>query len=1060
MSVIDEIKARLDLVDEIGKVVKLKRAGKNYTGFCPFHSNTKTPAFVVFPGSGTWRCFGSCNEGGDLFDFVMKKEGWEFKEALRELAGRAGVELRPLSQEEQAKQDLKRDREQVFAAAARFFQSRLLLPDVGEDQPPEKPTVAVEYARDRGFTIETLRSSHTGYFDGDWDGLKQHLSGAGIDLLSPAAVALVGFRGDVAAWARDRKVHPAPAWVEQKRIPAMPPDMLIYAHVLRGRVQYLSARRLHPQPDMPKSWNPPLELAGPRQPFFNHAWFDKTTERAPAAVVEGQADALSLGQWGIAAVALAGVSAALDADPQPSNNGHGKSRTDNVLLSVLRAKTEAGSRILIGLDADPAGELATEKVIQAALALGLTALQIGTVRWPEKDANEWLQQGATAEQAARLLAEADTWLDTLVARAMVVDGEKPHDDAVRAVFVALARLSPFDVEKLRDDLCDKLDMRRRMFDGMLRAARREVGLTDDGQPRYFVEAGRIMVRYFDAGGGEVVDPLCNFSAEIREDILKDNGLEIVREFKLTGSVGKIPLPPARVLADDFNMMNWVIGSWGSRAIIEAGSRRRDQLRAAIQHLSRDVERRVIYTHTGWREIGEKRMFLTAAGAVGAQDEEITVELDRDLALYSIPNQVDDLTEAIRASLDFLEVAPPRVAYPIWSAMWLAPLRDLANLGFALWIFGGTGAMKSTYTALAMNHYGPGFDDKHLPASFMDTANRLEQKAFVVKDCPLVIDDYAPQKDAQSHKEYIRAAHRIVRGSGNLTGRGRLNSDSTARLTYEPRALVIVTGEDLPDSESLVSRLFVVEINRGDIDKEQLTALQRRRALLSQAMSGYLHWARDFWKSWEENIPSRWQEYRRAAFNPAYHLRLPEAVAGLALGVEMGLRYALFKEVIDSSQYTQMMTAGWDALMEGAAAMSERVKEEKPEALFTRTIGEMLTQGKIFFKSTNGQAPLGGPEEHSEMMGWHDDDRLYLLPEASYNRVSHYFRDQGNVFPVRESTLRKMLAEAGIIEVDNGRRTTSCYLDGATRRVLIMRRSALNSQTDANETPTEDQQNVN
>jgi len=71
MTAIDEIKSRIDIVDLVSESVKLRRSGKSYTGFCPFHQNTKTPAFAVFPESGTWRCFGQCNEGGDIFKFVM-----------------------------------------------------------------------------------------------------------------------------------------------------------------------------------------------------------------------------------------------------------------------------------------------------------------------------------------------------------------------------------------------------------------------------------------------------------------------------------------------------------------------------------------------------------------------------------------------------------------------------------------------------------------------------------------------------------------------------------------------------------------------------------------------------------------------------------------------------------------------------------------------------------------------------------------------------------------------------------------------------------------------------
>ncbi len=81
MTVVDDIKDRLDIVEIVGQTVKLRRTGKNYIGFCPFHSNTRTPAFVVFPETQTWRCFGQCNEGGDIFGYMMKREGWDFNEA-------------------------------------------------------------------------------------------------------------------------------------------------------------------------------------------------------------------------------------------------------------------------------------------------------------------------------------------------------------------------------------------------------------------------------------------------------------------------------------------------------------------------------------------------------------------------------------------------------------------------------------------------------------------------------------------------------------------------------------------------------------------------------------------------------------------------------------------------------------------------------------------------------------------------------------------------------------------------------------------------------------------
>src|SRR4051794_15432131 len=92
MSVSDEIKQRIDIVEFVSRYTPLKKAGSTYKGLCPFHSE-RTPSFVVYPDSGTWHCFGSCGTGGDIFSFLMKKENLDFREALQVLAQQAGVSL-------------------------------------------------------------------------------------------------------------------------------------------------------------------------------------------------------------------------------------------------------------------------------------------------------------------------------------------------------------------------------------------------------------------------------------------------------------------------------------------------------------------------------------------------------------------------------------------------------------------------------------------------------------------------------------------------------------------------------------------------------------------------------------------------------------------------------------------------------------------------------------------------------------------------------------------------------------------------------------------------------
>jgi len=86
-----EIRDRTDIVDLITPYSKLRKAGRSFKGLCPFHQE-KTPSFIVFPESGTFHCFG-CGRGGDAFTFYMEAEKADFREALTELAKRAGVEL-------------------------------------------------------------------------------------------------------------------------------------------------------------------------------------------------------------------------------------------------------------------------------------------------------------------------------------------------------------------------------------------------------------------------------------------------------------------------------------------------------------------------------------------------------------------------------------------------------------------------------------------------------------------------------------------------------------------------------------------------------------------------------------------------------------------------------------------------------------------------------------------------------------------------------------------------------------------------------------------------------
>jgi DNA primase len=314
MSVADEIKDRIDIVELIGQSVKLRKTGKNFTGFCPFHPNTRTPAFVVFPDTGNWRCFGACNEGGDIFKFVMKKEGWDFPEALRRLAERAGVELPARTQVEDAAEESHQRLREALEAAVAFYRHHLRETAAGE------PVLA--YLHKRGLSDEALEGFEIGYAPHTWDAGLNHLQERGYSEQELLDAGLVSERE--AGGVYDRFRH----------------RIMIPIRDARGRMAGFGARIVDPN-DVPKFLN------SPQTPLFDKGrllfGLDKARKAIRSAdqavIVEGYLDVIALHQAGYAN-AVSPMGTALSEDQ----------------LRLLKRFTR---RIVLALDADAAGDQAT-----------------------------------------------------------------------------------------------------------------------------------------------------------------------------------------------------------------------------------------------------------------------------------------------------------------------------------------------------------------------------------------------------------------------------------------------------------------------------------------------------------------------------------------------------------------------------------------------------------------------------------------------------------------------------------------------------------------------------
>ena len=360
---VQQIKDRLNIIDVVGRYVELHKAGRHFKGKSPF-SNERTPSFYVSPERGMYYCF-STNQGGDIFTFIQHMEGLEFKDALRQLAEEANVELVQQSPEARSARDRLYE---TIAAATEYYRGQL-----------DKTEEAVTYLNDRGVHPHTVRAWGIGYAPGPplggWRDLRTFMHERGYTDKDLFAVGLI----------KQPDAGKEPFDVFRDRLVFPMADT-------QGRTVAFSGRILHPNDKAPKYVNSPeTELYKKSELLFGYDKAKHSIRKLPFwLIVEGQFDVVMAHQMGYTnTVAVSGTA---------------------LTLQHVQQLERLCTQVVLALDADRAGIAAMQKAATLMLARGID-LKVATLSEGKDPADLVLSEPAKLKHC---IAEATHVIDFLL----------------------------------------------------------------------------------------------------------------------------------------------------------------------------------------------------------------------------------------------------------------------------------------------------------------------------------------------------------------------------------------------------------------------------------------------------------------------------------------------------------------------------------------------------------------------------------------------------------------------------------------------------------------------
>ncbi|MFA6271209.1 MAG: toprim domain-containing protein [Candidatus Paceibacterota bacterium] len=529
MSDIDEIKAKNRIEDVIGETYPLRHERGRYLKAQEHDSLVVDTEYQRY----YWNSQG---QSGDVIGWLEAQNGWEFKTAVEALARRAGLPEPNWGKEDNTARLAMRAREDAFEVAARLFQKWLLAD--GD---------ALVYAMSRGWTDETIQDAMLGFSGrattAAYNEMRGELQMHQIELDHPDAVAILGLRGGVVEWGKKWNIELQANWIKWGLVPGiMGRTRLVYTHMVGGRVRYFSGRNIlgaeiGEDGKEIKAFNLAGALIGEKYAYFNPVYKAHADE---VVLVEGQADAITLGQWGVAAVALGGT---------------GWQAFGELIKDLHKRHRE----LYVGMDSDSAGKKALQGEHGDWPLVPFVGPMARVMTWPEvdlgdgkkgNDANDWLkamvkEEKTIVEQREAVYNRMAAAVPIGLAAAKWAGGKRgaDQDQALKTAFSIIAQMEKFYVDRYREAMTNAMGVGVRDFNAMLKSARAEAGKDDD--ERTTAELAETLGGYID---GWLIEYLYDQKTNKARFAFRDPDGKIGEASELTiGATRYIPKQPSSLM---------------------------------------------------------------------------------------------------------------------------------------------------------------------------------------------------------------------------------------------------------------------------------------------------------------------------------------------------------------------------------------------------------------------------------------------------------------------------------------------------------------------------------